>query len=235
MTQARTLEYRRTRGGKTIISRLPLHEEVADYLREMIVSGDLIAGERLHLNELAEALGVSLTPLREAIKVLAAERLVDLKPNRGARVAPLRVDETRALFEVMSGIEALAAELACERMTPEQLDALEDRHAAMREHFERGEKAAYFNLNRQIHDMIVEFAGNPILIHTRAQLAVRAERARRLSVEAGRQRAMALDDHDELMVALRGRDAVTARRVWRRHLLRSGEETCEVLRARHVP
>ncbi|WP_264212243.1 GntR family transcriptional regulator [Leisingera thetidis] len=216
--------------GKLTISRLSLHEQVVNQLREMIVSGILPTGEKIRFNELAEELQVSLTPLREALKVLAGEQLVELMPNRGARVAPITVAGTKELFEVIAGIEALAAELAAARITDEQLAGLEQLHQTMRGHHERGETAPYFELNREIHDNIVAFAGNETLQEMRAQLARRAERARFISVSSGPHRIEAMQDHDELMQALRARDAKAAHAVWRRHLLSSGEETCRILK-----
>lgn len=218
------------RKGKLIITRMSLHEQVINQLRRMIVTGELPAGEKIRINELAEDLEVSLTPLREALKVLAGEQLVELMPNRGARVAPMVVEEIRQLFEVIAGIEALAAELTAQRIADSELAQIEDKHARMRQHHEAGEKAPYFELNRQIHDMVVEFSGNPILVQTRAQLALRAERARYIAVASDAHRVEAMQDHEDLMVALRARDAETAHRVWRRHLASSGAETCRLLR-----
>ncbi|WP_428649641.1 GntR family transcriptional regulator [Roseibium sp.] len=216
--------------GKLIISRLSLHEQVVNQLRDMIISGVLPTGEKIRFNELAEELQVSLTPLREAMKVLAGEQLVELMPNRGARVAPITVEGTRELFEVIAGIEALAAEYAATRITDEQLAELEEIQETMRGHHERGEKAPYFELNREIHDKIVEYAGNDILETIRSQLARRAERARFISVESGAHRIEAMQDHDDLMQALRDHDPKAAHEIWRRHLLSSGEETCRILK-----
>jgi DNA-binding GntR family transcriptional regulator len=217
--------------GKLVLSRLSLHEQVVDRLREMIVSGELVANEKVPVSELAESLDVSLTPLREALKVLAGEHLIELTPNRGARVRPITVDETRDLFEVMSGIEALAAELSAERITEDELGRLETMHAEMLECFRSDDKERYFQINREIHNLIVEYARNPILSQMRKNLAVRAERVRYLAVREGNKRDEAVQDHEDLMAALRAHDRDNARRVWRRHLLRSGQEICAILAA----
>ncbi|WP_347309574.1 GntR family transcriptional regulator [Defluviimonas sp. SAOS-178_SWC] len=221
---------RLTSRGKLIISRLPLHEQVAAELRDMIVSGTLAAGDKVPVNDLAAELNVSLTPLREALKVLAAENLIELMPNRGARVAPISVAGTRDLFEVLARLEGLAAELAARNMTEKQLGELEGLHERMRGHHERGEKKPYFALNRQIHDLIVACSGNQILIQTRAQLALRGEQARFISVESGAHRMEAIQDHEDVIEALRRRDAKAAHDIWYGHMIRSGEETCRVLR-----
>jgi DNA-binding GntR family transcriptional regulator len=222
--------HRRTKRGKVVISREPLHLQVAERLRQMIVSGELAPEEKIRVGDLSGTLGVSLTPLREALKVLATEHLVELTPNRGARVAPLTVAETEDLFEVMAELEALAAKLSCQRMTDDQLQEIEGLHSEMKDYFQSGEKDGYFACNREIHDKIVTLARNPILINARKQLSVRAERVRYFSVAKGTRRDEAMQDHEDLMSAFRARNADAAHDVWRQHLVRSGRETCEVLR-----
>lgn len=229
-SRARTGRQRMTKHGKVIISREPLHLQVAEQLRQMIVSGALPPDEKIRFGELSETLGVSLTPLREALKVLATEQLVELTPNRGARVAPLSMAGTENLFEVMAELEALGARLSCQRMTADQLNEIETLHAEMQGHFREGRKEGYFACNRAIHDMIVGFAGNPILVNSRNQLSVHAERVRYFSEARGTRRDEAMQDHEDLMAALRASDAEAAHRVWHQHLVRSGRETCEVLR-----
>ena len=100
-----------------LIRRRPLHDEAAERLRDMIVEGHLAAGERVNEADLCAQLGISRTPLREALKVLAAEGLVDLLPRRGARIARLGAREVGELFEVLGGLERTAAELAAARVT----------------------------------------------------------------------------------------------------------------------
>lgn len=229
-SQSRNRRQRMTKHGKVIISREPLHLQVAEQLRQMIVTGELTPEEKIRFGDLSETLGVSLTPLREALKVLATEQLVELTPNRGARVAPLTVAETEDLFEVMAELEALGARLSCQRMSDDQLQDIEDLHSEMKDHFQSGEKDGYFACNREIHDKIVIFAENPILVYSRKQLSIRAERVRYFSVAKGTRRDEAMQDHEDLMTALRARDCDAAHTVWHRHLVRSGHETCEVLR-----
>ncbi len=200
----------------------------------MIVTGELKEGQKVPVNALAAELDVSPTPLREALKVLAEEQLLELIPNRGARVVPVTIQETRSLFEVMAGLEGTAAKLAAERITPEQFELLENLHAKMREHYEAGDKEPYFRLNRAIHDAIVKYAGNSILSHLRSRLAVRAERLRFISVMDGALRAQAMQAHEDVMVALRERDGQRAMKVWSDHLAAASVECCSVLSGRNV-
>ena len=131
-----------------IVRSRPLHEEVVDRLRDLIIEGGIVPGERLHEMKLSETLSVSRTPLREALKLLANEGLVDLLPGRGARVSVLSADGAQDLFEVVSGLERLAAELAAVRMTSRDLARLRAMHDRMAEHFAAGEKRKYFALNQ---------------------------------------------------------------------------------------
>lgn len=217
------------RRGKVAISRVPLHEQVAGEIRHMIVSGDLPPGEKIRVSELAADLDVSLTPMREALKILDKDGLVELMTNRGARVSEISVEGTRSLFEVISRLEALAAELAARRITEAEMEELEDLHARMRERHEAGDLPAYFDLNRQIHDRVVAAAKNPDLARVRTSLAFHVERARFLSVATDAHRERSMQDHDRLMAALRQRDADAAHDVWEEHLERAGNETCRLV------
>lgn len=214
---------------KVKLSRKSLHERVADELRDQIISGALKPGEKLAVNELALGIGVSLTPLREAIKLLAAENLIEIMPNRGARVAPITVEQTRALFEVIAGMESLAAELATLRMNDTDRAHLTDLHAQMRSHFDDPSPAAYFECNRRIHDAVVDFASNPILTEQRGKLAQQAARVRFFALKNIGRRSEAMQEHEELMQAFAARDPDAARRIWRKHLIGSGAQTIQLL------
>src|ERR1700756_3865161 len=106
-----------------------LHEEVVGRVRAMLLDGDIPPGARIPERELCEKLEISRTPLREALKVLAAEGLVQLLPNRGARAARFTDRDMRDLFEVCQGLEALAGELAAERITEPQVSDIAAAHA----------------------------------------------------------------------------------------------------------
>lgn len=209
--------------------RVPFARQVADLLRDMIIRGDLSPGARIVERALCERLEVSRTPLREALKLLEAEGLVEISQNKGARIMSFTPAEAASLFEVIAGLESLAAELASARMAPEDLARIEDLHARMRGHYERREKDPYFELNNAIHDLIVRCSANPILIATHAGLMLRARRGRYMAIIDPLRWDEAVGEHDALLEALRRRDSEAARRVWRRHLVRTGETVCAVL------
>lgn len=211
------------------LSRKPLHVRVAADLRNRIITGQLEPGAKLAVGALAEEIGVSVTPLREALKLLSTENLIDLPPNRGAAVAPVSERQTQHLFEVIAGIEGLAAELACRRMTSAELAELRTLHDKMQGLAGTEDRVGYFELNRIIHDRIVDFARNPILREQRGRLAQQAERVRYLALGRSERSSEAFREHLDLMAAFADQDPERARRIWRQHLIASGNQTIELL------
>ena len=184
-----------------------LHDGLLGRLRDMIIEGELAPGTRLRERELTEWLGVSRTPLREALKVLAAERLIELAPNRGARIASLGEVEIRHMFELMGALEALAGRLAAARASEADLLELQAMHLQMRAHYVRHDLPAYFRLNQAIHRRIVAAAGNPLLAQSYDQLAGRIRRPRFLASQWDPARwTQAIEEHEGIMAALAARD-----------------------------
>jgi DNA-binding GntR family transcriptional regulator len=217
------------------IRRRPLHAEVTDRLRDMIVEGQLPAGGRINEAAVAEALGVSRTPLREALKVLASEGLVELLPSRGARVARITGVEIGQLFEVISGLERHAAELATRRMTKHDLDKLQGLHRRMERHHAARRRHDYFRLNHEIHNLIVALAGNAILESTHAKLMAKARRGRYLAILSEQRWDEAMAEHQELMAAIAAGDAARAGEVMLRHVRRTGEVVSAALDTGRLP
>ncbi len=145
------------------ISRRYLHDEVADRIRELIQSGEMEPKERINEGELTERFGISRTPLREAIKILATEGLLELLPNRGARVASISEAELEDVIEVIAGLEATAGDLACRTISDSEIDAIQVDHDAMLAGFEAGDEAGYFRHNRLVHEAIMAAARNATL------------------------------------------------------------------------
>jgi DNA-binding GntR family transcriptional regulator len=213
----------------TIRRQRPLHEEVIDRLRDMIIEGDLVVGERLNDAKLAEILNVSRTPIREALKLLASEGLVDLLPGRGARVAGLSIESIGELFEVIAGLERHACELAAMRMNARDLDRLQRMHDRMAMHHQAGERRAYFKLNSEIHLAIVMASGNAILQATHASLLAKARRGRHTALASHDRWIEAMAEHDLLMQALAARDGRRAGEIMLQHDRRTGEVVRQML------
>jgi DNA-binding GntR family transcriptional regulator len=211
------------------VPRTGLHERAATRLRLLIVRGDLAPRQQLLETDLSDALGVSRTPLREALKQLASEGLVELRLNRTAIVAPLRRDELSELFEALSGIERCAAELAATRIEPRDLEQLEAWQASIEWHHGRGEMRHYFEINQQIHRAIVGFARNSVLKATHDVLLPRAERARFFGLSVLGRWDESVRDHQAILEALRAGDAARAGQLLGDHVRRTGEVVASAL------
>ena len=195
----------------------------------MIVEGGLKPGQKIPEPELCQRFGVSRTPLREALKVLAAEGILQLLPNRGAVVATITDEEIEQIFPIMGALEALAGELACERMTVEDLEKLRRLHKAMIGHYRRSEWLSYSKLNRAIHEAIFAAAGNPSLSALYQQLIIRIHAIRFVAKKSPARWRQAVDEHEEMMEALERRDARKLARVMKVHLRNKAEMVKETM------
>src|SRR4051812_30832598 len=160
------------------IPRAALHEQVAHRLRQMLVENRILPGAKLNERALSEILEVSRTPLREAIKRLAAEGLVELLPNRGAIAIELGEADVLDTFEVMAGLEAQSGELAAQRITPAELDEIRATHFEMLAAYTRRDLSGYYRLNATIHRAINTAAKNPVLTATYNQVNARLQALR---------------------------------------------------------
>jgi DNA-binding GntR family transcriptional regulator len=206
-----------------LIRRRPLHDEAAERLRDMIVEGHLAAGERVNEADLCAQLGISRTPLREALKVLAAEGLVDLLPRRGARIARLGAREVGELFEVLSGLERTAAELAAARVTAKDLARLRRLQQRIEQHHQARRRHEYFRENQALHEAIVALSGNVVLKETHARLMVRVRRARYAAILSQERWDESVREHAGILAALEAGDARRAGELMHRHVARTGE------------
>ncbi len=196
----------------------PLHSEVADRLRDLIVQGELEPGARLNERLLTERFGISRTPLREAIKMLASEGLVQLLPNRGAVVTSITRKSALDMFQIIGVLESLAGELACERATDRDIDEIASLHEKMRRHHKRRELNDYFRLNQEIHQRIVDCAGNVELADIYRRLSVRLRRARYMANYSKERWDAAMAEHEQILEALTERHAKRLKALLATHL-----------------
>jgi DNA-binding GntR family transcriptional regulator len=201
----------------TPITRTSLHGEVTTRVRDMIVEGRLAPGERIAELEVAGMLGVSRTPVREALKVLASEGLVELAPLRGAVVKVFTPKDAQDMLAMIGLLEEFAGQAACAAPQAE-IDAIVALHGRMRTHFERRERPEYFALNQQIHNAIVEAAHNPTLAMLHAILRNRMRRIRYIGNGAPDNWSAAMAEHEEMVAALVARDADRAARAMAVHI-----------------
>ena len=208
-----------------------LHGQVAQRLRQLLVEGRIAPGAKLNERELCEQMKVSRTPLREAIKTLAAEGLVELLPNRGAIAVQLGEADILNTFEVMAGLEGMSGELAAQRITDEELTEIEAMHYEMKAAYTRRDLSAYYRLNAAIHRAINTAARNPVLSATYDQVNARLQALRFRSNQDGEKWARAMAEHDRMVEALQKRDGVALRAELTAHLGHKRDVVIEQLRA----
>ncbi len=213
--------------GGDAIARRPLAVELADRLRAMIVEGDLAPGQRISEKALCERFGVSRTPLREALKVLAREGLVTLTQNRGAAVSALTLADLEEAFPVMAALEALKGELAARAATDQEIEAIGLIAEATADAWRAGDRPRYLLLNDDFHDQLSRSARNPTLAEITRALDVRIRRGRRSASADAARWAKAVAEHGEIAEALARRDATALGDAMRRHM----ENTLAALRA----
>jgi DNA-binding GntR family transcriptional regulator len=212
------------------IPRQVLHQEVAVRLRRRIVEGHLAPGAKLNERELSESLKVSRTPLREAIKMLAAEGLVELLPNRGAAVARMGEQDVADTFEVIAGLEGQSGELAAQRIGEAELDEIRALHYEMLAAHTRKDLPTYYRINAQIHTLINAAARNPVLTQTWRTVNARLQALRfRSNFDAAKWKR-AVKEHDRMIELLAARDGPGMRALMVEHLEHKRDAVLELMR-----
>ncbi|KAB2851352.1 MAG: GntR family transcriptional regulator [Hyphomicrobiaceae bacterium] len=206
------------RQASALIPRQSLYAELLDRLRGLIVEGELQPAQKVPERELCQRYGVSRTPMREALKVLAAEGLLVLTPNRGATVAPIGLAEMEELFPIIGALEGLAGELACKSITDAELAAIAATQARMLKAYASGDLKRYFSANQEIHAAILAAARNTKLAQTHRSLAGRVKRARYLANLTGKRWKQAVEEHERIHELLQARQGRRLGRLLRDHL-----------------
>ena len=212
-----------------LIQRQTLHEQVASRIRDMIIEGHLAPDTRINEAALVQSLGVSRTPLREALRTLAGEGLIDIRPARGSVVRRLSAEDVISMLEVLAELEKLAGRLACERASEEELAELLALHETMMRHYERRERLPYYKLNQAIHSTIARLSRNNMLIDIQGTIQARLKRIRFLGNQGAESWADAVQEHEEMADALRARDGARLGEVLARHLMNTWERVKSVV------
>ena len=192
--------------NSSVIVRAPLHVQVAERLRVLIDSGELAPGTRLNEIELCNTMGVSRTPLREAIRSLATEGLIELQPNRGAIVSIVSQEDVTEILPIMASLEGLGGRLAAMHMDQSKIAQVRKIHDQMIAHYKNNEVAEYFQTNRLIHELITEGSGNQTLVDTINSLSAKVRRARFTAQMTKESWAKAVSEHEEMIAALEAQD-----------------------------
>lgn len=215
--------------GTGPIRRLSLHDQVATRVRDMIIEGGLEPGSRINEGALGASLGVSRTPLREALKTLAGEGLIDFVPARGAIVRRLTPEAVASTLEVMAALEALAGRLACVRATDADIAGVRRIHDRMLSLYARRKRLEYYKLNQAIHTEIIRLAGNPELATVHGVMQARLKRIRFLGNSGPENWAAAVAEHEEMIVALEARNGEALAEVLTRHMENSWARVKDVI------
>jgi DNA-binding GntR family transcriptional regulator len=193
--------------GRGPITRPSLHDAIVTRVRDMIIEGELAAGSRIHEGNLGKTLGISRTPLREALKFLASEGLLELSPGRGAVVRQFTGKDVQDSLVVLANLEGLAGRLACEHASDDEIRDVRELHDHMIALYEKRDRLPYFKLNQSIHSAILRLSKNEALVYVHGILQARLRRIRYIGNEGPEKWAAAVADHEEIMNALEARDA----------------------------
>ena len=204
------------------VSRTSLHDEIVVRLRNMILECLLAPGAAIPEQKLCEDLQISRTPLREALKVLAAEEFVTLLPNRGSIVREIVPEEIAEVFEVMEALEGLVGRLAAARATKSDIAELKSMHRRLVGFKDANDKRAYFDTNQAIHRRIAEIAGNRVLASDYASHADKIRRARYLANLSDARWAESVKEHGEFMKALEAGDGERFAGLLQLHMRQTG-------------
>jgi DNA-binding GntR family transcriptional regulator len=207
----------------TPISRRTLHDELVGRVRDMIIEGRLPPGSRVHEGQLGQMLGISRTPLREALKFLASEGLVALVPGKGALVRRLTAEDVREMLDVLGALEALAGRLVCRNGSDATVATILGLHAEMMTRYAEGARLEYYKLNQAIHTAIATGSGNRLLMAQHATIQAQLKRIRFVGHEGQDKWNEAVREHECINEALRQRDGERLAMLLAEHLDRTWE------------
>lgn len=200
------------------IKRKSLAERIADELRDLVLLEKLKPGATIPERETADALGVSRTPLRESLRILAAEGLVEIEPNRAPIVANPSINELKSLLQVQGALEALAGELACSAASDNEIEEISLLEKDMRVVSEYCEPLEFFQRDMEFHSRIVAASKNTPLIETHKTYNSRLWRARFISSRRRVNRSGTLEQHQEIVQALLARQRKRCAKALNKHL-----------------
>ena len=195
-----------------------LRGQVFDKIRSDFLIGKYKRGEELVESSIGKELGISRTPVREAIRQLELEGLVQLVPNKGAFVTGISEKDVRDIYLIRARLEGLAARMAAKNITPELLDAMEEtvvlsEYHAKKEHYEQ-----VCEMDSKFHKLLYKASGSRILEHTLTDFHQYVQRVRMASIMKKRRMEKSNDEHDAILTAIREHDEEKAELVATRHI-----------------
>ena len=209
---------------------LPLRDVVFNTLRRAILRGELVPGQRLMEIQLADKMGVSRTPVREAIRKLELEGLVVMIPRKGAEVAHISGKNLRDVLEVRRALEELAGELACERMTAEDFKKLEQANHKFASVLGSDDITVLGQADEAFHGLIYQSTDNDRLVQMVNHLREQMYRYRIEHLKDKNQRNILLEEHQDIMRALAARDVDAVRKAIRTHINKQEEQIARMIK-----
>ena len=196
----------------------PLREIVFETLREAIINGILEPGERMMEIQMAEEMGVSRTPVREAIRKLELEGFVVMIPRKGAYVASISIKDIADVFEIRTALESLAAGLAAERITDDEMEQLERHLVKISECGEGNDIPALIEADTDFHDTLYRASRNDRLVQIVSNLREQIQRFRTTSISTPGRFKFAMDEHKKIVEAISDRNIELAQNLAREHI-----------------
>ena len=209
----------------TTIRVAALPQEVAKRIREMIRKGILKEGDKIVENPLCQAMGISRTPLREALRLLSSEGLIELIPNKGAFVAQPSMKDIREMFWVMSILEGTCARECAKKMNEKGLKKLDNLYKKLEKHFQEKNHEKYMAVNHKYHTLVQELAGSKVLSEVINGLRQKILLYRYRQIYQPNRLETSMQEHRDLQDAFRKKDPEAAERLMKEHLIRQ----CEAL------
>ena len=210
----------------------PLRDMVFDVLMSAIMQGQLSPGERLLEVQLADEMGVSRTPVREAIRRLELEGFVVMVPRKGAYVAGLSINDVEEVYEIRTVLETLAVRLAAQRMQPADYAQLDDLSEKMRATWQEGNVDNWVSLDASFHELLYKFSRNERLVDMMNNIMEQLSRYRIISLANVEVRHNSLSEHQELIEALKRRDSEAAATAVAMHIENTKQSLINMLKAK---
>lgn len=195
-----------------------LHDQVVSRVRDLIIEGILEPGSRIDESALIEELGVSRTPFREALRTLAAEGLVIVKPSKGSVVRKWTPSDVFSMLEVLGHLEQLAGELACDRASEDEINDLIALHEEMLTYYKANDRMPYYKLNQEFHSRLTALSKNATLEEMQRNIQARLKRIRYIGNEKPDAWAGAVQDHEAMIVALKSKDGKKLGQAMAKHI-----------------
>ena len=206
---------------KEVTDKYSLRGRVFNRLREDILSGKYEEHEELKEVAIGEELGVSRTPVREAFRQLELEGLVTIVPNKGAHVNGISAKDVRDIYTIRSYLEGLCARWACEHITEEQLEGLEEIVCISEFRISKGHREQMAEMDSRFHVLLYASCGSKILEHVLTDYHQYVERVRRNTLSSLERATEAVQEHKSILNALRNKDADTAEKLANEHIYKS--------------